>query len=101
MSDIIERLQEDGRYDGRHRECIDEIKALKAERDRAHRACEQISVRLNAAEAESDALRKAYLKMRDSAAGYSNFCEDNASTRRCEREYAEAQSLYLAARGDK
>ena len=33
-----------------------EIEQLKAERDRAHRACEQISVRLHAAQAERDAL---------------------------------------------
>jgi hypothetical protein len=34
-----------------------EIEALKAERNRAHRACEQISVRLHAAAAERDALK--------------------------------------------
>jgi hypothetical protein len=34
-----------------------EIEQLKAERNRAYRACEQISVRLHAAEAERDALK--------------------------------------------
>lgn len=39
-------------------------------------------------------LIKAYLKMRNSAAGYSLYCEDSATTRRCEREYKEAEDLY-------
>ena len=44
--------------------------------------------------AENEELRKAYRKMRNSAAGYSNFCEDSASTRRCERDYDEAEDIY-------
>ena len=47
--------------------------------------------------AENEALRKAYWKMRNSAAGYSNYCDDNASTRRCERDYTEGEALYRAA----
>ena len=37
----------------------DQVAKLKAERDRAHRACEQISVRLHAAQTERDALLEA------------------------------------------
>lgn len=43
---------------------------------------------------ENEMLRKAYRKMRNVAASYSNFCEESASTRRCEREYEEAESLF-------
>lgn len=46
---------------------------------------------------ENEALRKAYWKMRNSAAGYSNYCDDNANTRRCERDYTEGEALYRAA----
>ena len=46
---------------------------------------------------ENEGLRKAYWKMRNSAAGYSNYCEDSASTRRCERDYEEGEALYRAA----
>ena len=35
----------------------DQVAKLKAERDRAHRACEQISVRLHAAQTERDAYK--------------------------------------------
>ena len=42
-------------------------------------------------------LTKAYNKMRNSAAGYSNSCDDNANTRRCERDYVAAEALYRAA----
>ena len=42
-------------------------------------------------------LLKAYNKMRNSAAGYSNFCDDNANTRRCERDYVAAEDMYRAA----
>jgi len=48
---------------------------------------------------ENEALRKAYWKMRNAAAGYSNFCEDSASTRRCERDYEEAESMFRAMKG--
>jgi hypothetical protein len=43
---------------------------------------------------ENALLRKAYWKMRNAAAGYSNFCDDSASVRRCERDYEEAESLF-------
>jgi hypothetical protein len=46
--------------------------------------------------AELDALRAAYRKMRNSAAGYSNYCDDTANTRRCEREYEEAEAMFRA-----
>jgi len=42
-------------------------------------------------------LLEAYRKMRNSAAGYSNFCDDNANTRRCERDFVAAEELYRAA----
>ena len=42
-------------------------------------------------------LLEAYRKMRNSAAGYSNFCDDNANTRRCERDFVAAEALYRAA----
>ena len=45
---------------------------------------------------ENEGLKKAYWKMRNSAAGYSNYCEYNASTRICERDYTEAEDLYRA-----
>lgn len=40
------------------------------------------------------ALEKAYKLARDSAAGLTNHCEENGSTRRCERELEEADSIY-------
>lgn len=39
----------------------------------------------------------AYRKMRNSAAGYSNYCEDSASVRRCERDFEEADAMFRAA----
>ena len=42
-------------------------------------------------------LVKAYRKMYNSAAGYSNYCEDSASTRRCERDFEEAEDIFRAA----
>ena len=42
-------------------------------------------------------LIKAYRKMCNSAAGYSNYCEDSASTRRCERDFEEAENIFRAA----
>ena len=47
--------------------------------------------------AENEALRKAYWKMRNSAAAYGNYCDDNANTRRCERDYIEGEALYRSA----
>ena len=43
---------------------------------------------------ENEALKKAYKIMRNAAAGLTNYCEPSASTRRCEREYEEAQMIY-------
>ena len=42
-------------------------------------------------------LIKAYRKMYNSAASYSNYCEDSASTRRCERDFEEAENIFRAA----
>ena len=47
--------------------------------------------------AENAALRQAYRVMKNSAAGYSNFCDESASTRRCDREFTEAEELFRAA----
>ena len=47
--------------------------------------------------AENEALRNAYRVMKNSAAGYSNYCEESASTRRCDREFTEAEELFRAA----
>jgi hypothetical protein len=47
--------------------------------------------------AEVDSLRKAFMKMRNVAAGYSNCCEfDSANTRRLEREFEAADELFLS-----
>ena len=40
---------------------------------------------------------KAYYKMYNAAAGYSNYCEDSASVRRCERDFDEGHKLFIAA----
>ena len=45
---------------------------------------------------ENEGLKKAYWVMRNAAAGYSNYCEESVNTRRCEREYTEAEDLYRA-----
>lgn len=39
-------------------------------------------------------LKKAYHKARNSAAGLTNYCEESASTRRCEKELEEAENLF-------
>jgi len=39
-------------------------------------------------------LEKAYLKARNSAAGLTNFCEEGAGVRRCEKELEEAEALF-------
>lgn len=58
---------------------------------------DQAAAELRRLHAENEALRKAYLKMRNAAAGYSNYCDDSASVRRCERDMDEAESMYRAA----
>jgi hypothetical protein len=60
-----------------------ELRRLVAENERLHEMNQELT--------------KAYNKMRNSAAGYSNFCDDNANTRRCERDYVAAEYLYRAA----
>lgn len=44
--------------------------------------------------AEVEAVRAAFVKMRNAAAGYSNYCEESASTRRLDRELEVADQLY-------
>ena len=39
-------------------------------------------------------LEKAYLKARNSAAGLTNYCEESASVRHCEKELEEAETLF-------
>jgi hypothetical protein len=58
---------------------------------------DEIAAELRRLHAENEALRKAYWKMRNSAAAYGNYCDDNANTRRCERDYIEGEALYRAA----
>lgn len=75
----------DDQYDPSHNlgEAADELRRLVAENARLHEMNQELT--------------KAYNKMRNSAAGYSNFCDDNANTRRCERDYVAAEALYRAA----
>ena len=40
--------------------------------------------------------KKAFQKMRNVAAGYSNLCDDSGSTRRLEREFTEAEEMFSA-----
>ncbi len=48
--------------------------------------------------AEVDGLRKAFMKMRNVAAGYSNCCEfDSANTRRLDREFEAADELFRSS----
>lgn len=48
--------------------------------------------------AEAEALRKAFMRMRNVAAGYSNCCEfDSANTRRLEREFEAADELFRSS----
>lgn len=42
-------------------------------------------------------LIEAYRKMYNAAAGYSNYCEDSASVRRCERDFEEADAIFRSA----
>ncbi len=66
-------------------ECLSEgIAMLEAERDQLR--------------AEVDGLRKAFMKMRNVAAGYSNCCEfDSANTRRLDREFEAADELFRSS----
>ena len=57
----------------------------------------QVDCELRRLHAENEALRAAYWKMRNAAAGYSNYCEDSASVRRCERDMVQAESMYREA----
>lgn len=41
-------------------------------------------------------LQKAYWLARNSAAGLTNYCEDSASVRKCEKELQEAEDIYRA-----
>lgn len=48
--------------------------------------------------AEVEALRKAFMRMRNVAAGYSNYCEfDSANTRRLEREFEATDELFRSS----
>lgn len=80
---------------------------MKANEDTARRALDAVKQdawgntmltdALLKAEAQRDALLKAYRKMKNVAAGYSNYCDDNGNTRRLEREFEEADSIARAA----
>ena len=60
-------------------------------------SCDKAAIDLRRLAAENAALRKAYRAMKNVAAGYSNYCEESASTRGCEREFTEAEELFRAA----
>lgn len=75
MTDIVERFYEGSEAGTLIKEARDELDRLRAENAK---------------------LRAAYRKMCNAAAGYSNYCEDSASVRRCEREYEEAEAMYRA-----
>lgn len=53
--------------------------------------------RLSAVETQRDALLEAYRKMKNVAAGYSNLCDDSASTSKLEREFEAADAIARAA----
>jgi hypothetical protein len=65
--------------------------------DRSEAIADAAAAELRRLSIENEALRKAYWKMRNSAAAYGNYCDDNANTRRCERDYIEGEALYRAA----
>lgn len=101
LADEIERLT---RFEQAYREWSeksewvqDEISAgtLPAKYLGYHRA-DIVHAEITRLRAENEALHKAYWKMRNAAAGYSNYCDDNASVRRCERDYEEAEAMYRA-----
>ena len=58
---------------------------------------EALEAELAAAHAVKQGIVKAYYKMYNAAAGYSNYCEDSASVRRCERDFDEGHKLFIAA----
>ena len=53
--------------------------------------------RLSAVETQRNALLEAYRKMKNVAAGYSNLCDDSASTSKLEREFEAADAIARAA----
>ena len=60
-------------------------------------ACDAAAAELRRLHEVNQELIKAYRKMYNSAASYSNYCEDSASTRRCERDFEEAENIFRAA----
>ena len=61
--------------------------ALRAEQDALRRKMEK--------------LKRAYALARNSAAGLTNYCEESASTRRCEKELEKAESIFADLEGGK
>lgn len=69
-----------------------------------HRAVTELSTRVAAQDARiagleaiaraAVILRRAYWKAFNSAAGFSNLCEESGSARKCERELTEAEALF-------
>jgi hypothetical protein len=49
--------------------------------------------------AANQRLREAFIKMRNVAAGYSNHCEESASTRRLDREFEAAEAALREQEG--
>lgn len=79
--------------------CASPKRGAECEHGALRRSCDRCEMadELTRLHAEVEALRGAYQKMRNAAAGYSNYCIENANTRRCERDYTEAENLFRAA----
>lgn len=63
-------------------------------KDAAIKEAQGLQAMLDKELAQVEVIREAFVKMRNVAAGYSNYCEDSASTRRLDRELEVADELY-------
>ena len=72
--------------------------ALREDRDSQQRVCIASMEKVSQLRAEVEGMRKAFMRMRNVAAGYSNCCEfDSANTRRLEREFEAADELFRSS----
>lgn len=78
-------------------EAAAELRRQHEELKATERQVEILSDELSKCSKSNAELLGAYRKMYNSAAGYSNYCEDSVNTRRCERDFEEADSLFRAA----
>jgi hypothetical protein len=72
-------------------------KTLRQVDEFAAAVLEAAAVEMRRLHAQRDALLEAYRKMKNVAAAYSNFCDDNASTSKLEREFEAADAIARAA----